>query len=95
MIDQEQFLEWKRHPVTEAFMAWAQREIEALKTRWSEGAFTDQSQFATAIMNAKAIGQCEFVAKVRDLDFLELEGDRSEQSQRSEPGRPGGPDSSV
>ena len=36
--------------------------------QWSSGQFTDLSQFGTAILNAKAIGNVEMLDKIRGLD---------------------------
>ena len=44
---------------------WKAREQE----QWASGKFTDQQQFATAIMNAKAVGKCEVLDQLRQLDY--------------------------
>lgn len=40
-----------------------------LADRWLSGEFTDLSQYATAIKNAKAIGQAETLSTLLEMDF--------------------------
>jgi hypothetical protein len=72
VLHEEEFQEWLQHPVTEALRAWARREKESFKEQWASGAFTDQGQFATAILNAKAIGNCEALERVANIEFDQL-----------------------
>lgn len=51
-----------------------QRKLE-LQEQWASGKFTDQSQFGTAILNAKAIGNCETLDWFLDLDYEALLGE--------------------
>lgn len=75
-IPQEQeYLEWRQHPVTKAVFRLLWLREQGLKEQWASGAFTDQSQFGTAILNAKAIGNCEACASVRELDYVQLKGE--------------------
>ena len=53
--------------------------VESLKEQWANGVFTDQSQFATAIKNAKAIGNCELCDWVVALDFEQLESELKDE----------------
>lgn len=62
------FKDWLEHPVTRAFQAFLGREQERLKNAWAGGAFTDMGQFGTAILNAKAIGQCETLEMLKTLE---------------------------
>ena len=54
--------------------------IEFKKEQWAAGVFTDQSQFATAITNAKAIGSCEAWEDVLTIEYEDLLGDKYESS---------------
>ena len=46
---------------------------EEAKEQWASGAFTDQSHFATAILNAKAVGKCEMISRIHDISFTDIE----------------------
>ena len=65
---QAKFEDWSAHPVTVAFLQFLMREQEALKARWAGGEFTHVEQYATAISNAKAIGQCEMIERILALE---------------------------
>ena len=60
------------HPVTQALQLLLRRRQDDLKEQWAAGQFTDQGQFGTAILNAKAIGNCEAYEKIEQLDFEEF-----------------------
>lgn len=77
--DSNEFSEWLKHPVTEALFATLHQRIADLKEQWASGAFTDQSQFATAIANAKAIGNCEAIEGILSLDHEQLIGELNEK----------------
>jgi hypothetical protein len=70
----EEWEEWKRHPVTKEILSLLQRKRAFLKEQWSNGNFTAQDQFGTAIANACAIGECKAYAWVLDLDVGEVNG---------------------
>lgn len=72
MVNEEEFASWLEHPVTKALRQVLYARVELEKERWASGAFTDQGQFATAILNAKAIGNCEAYEFVRRLDYETL-----------------------
>jgi hypothetical protein len=46
-----------------------------LQEQWAAGQFTDQSSFGTTILNAKAIGVCESVDRLLNLEYEQLEGE--------------------
>ena len=78
MVSKEEFLGWLEHPVTKALRQALRAKIEFEKERWASGAFTDQGHFATAILNAKAIGNCEGLAFTAGLDYETLASELSE-----------------
>lgn len=69
MLDQATWDDWLQHPATKALREHFRRRQEMLKDRWASGEFTDVSQYGAAILNAKAIGQCEAIQDLIDLDF--------------------------
>jgi len=74
-LSQEAWDGWLQHPVTKALrrtlLYWQRQKQE----QWASGAFTDQQHFGTAILNAKAIGNCEAWNQVIELDFDKLIGE--------------------
>lgn len=72
-LTEQEHQDWLEHPATLALKEYLRSEIELRKEEWMAGAYTDQSQFGTAIMNAKAIGFCEAATKILELTFDELE----------------------
>jgi len=65
--------------VTKVVRLMLQQRVAFLKEQWASGHFTDQSQFGTAIQNAKAIGNCEMCDEILTLDFQQLEGVMSDE----------------
>ena len=43
------------------------------QTQWMDGQFLGEGQFSTAIVNARAIGECDMARTILDLDFKTLE----------------------
>ena len=72
-LEKDDFLSWLQHPATQALHRLLQQEVLDLKEQWVSGAFTDQSQYGTAILNAKAIGRCEQCERVLTLEFEDME----------------------
>lgn len=72
---EQEWKEWQQHPVTLSLQQVLRNWQHELKEQWASGAFTDQSQFATAISNAKAIGNCEAIDRVINLEYEQLEGE--------------------
>lgn len=53
-------------------MQWAQRQEDELKNQWAEGNFTALNQYGTTIANAKAIGNCEMLDKLKNVEVMDL-----------------------
>lgn len=63
---------------------------EREKESWASGAWTDMSQFGTAILNAKAIGKCELIEDVVSVEYEQLLGEKHGEPERTEtPGESG------
>ena len=73
MVDDRLFQEWLDHPVTKRLSKLLNVWREEAKEQWAAGAFTDQSHFATAILNAKAVGKCEMISRIQDISFNDVE----------------------
>ena len=78
-LTEEEFNEWKLHPMTQALMEVLAAKREALRQQWEGGSFTDYSLETTALINVGNLGTCKGYAFVADLtyeDYLaELEDD--------------------
>lgn len=90
-LNEEEWAGWKQHPATQALMRWAAGEVAQAKEQWASGQFTDQSQFGTAMLNAKAIGRCEAFGDLADLDYEQVIGESNEHVRAESP-RPSGAD---
>lgn len=72
---EQEWLDWQQHPCSEALRQILRNWQDSLKSQWAAGAFTDLSQFGTAILNAKAIGNCEAFERILDLEYEQLESE--------------------
>ena len=77
-LQEEEFKAWLEHPVTKLVKQLLRGKIEFKKEQWAAGLFTDQSQFATAIMNAKAVGSCEAWDEFLAIEYEDLLGESNE-----------------
>ena len=48
---------------------------ESVKEQWAAGAFTDMSQFGTAILNAKAIGAVQMIEQIIGIEYDRILGE--------------------
>ena len=69
MVEQE-FLEWKKHPVTEKLYRLLEDRKATIMEGWAAGQFTEASSDGTAQKNAEALGMIRAV-----MDILTLEAD--------------------
>lgn len=70
---EQEWRDWKQHPCSEVMRIILNNWKEQLKSQWAAGSFTDLSQFGTAILNAKAIGNCEAFDRMIELEYEQLE----------------------
>jgi hypothetical protein len=80
-LNSEEFESWLLHPGTKALKFVLDAWVAEAKERWASGAFTDQSQYVTAIANAKAIGNCEVCERIKTLDFEAIEQELDDGSK--------------
>lgn len=71
--DEDDFIVWKDHPVTQKLFRYCKGIREARKEDWACAGFMDASTEATALKNASAIGYCNAMQDICDLTFEELE----------------------
>ena len=95
-VTEEEFLEWRRHPVTLAVVAVLAAKREELRQQWEGGAFTDWTQEGMALTNVGNIGTCRGYAYVQELDYEQYLTEIDDgKSERVGPPRSGGPDQGV
>ena len=64
--------EWLSHPVTVRLNHFLQDQKQALMEQWSRGNFTAAAAEQTAQLSANAVGQCEVLSVLIDLEFQQL-----------------------
>ena len=69
VLTEEEFNEWKSHPMTRAVMEILAARRESLRQAWEGGSFTDYEAGTTALINVGNIGTCKGYAFVMDLDY--------------------------
>ncbi len=69
VVSEQEFLEWKSHPVTRAVMEILESRREALRRAWEGGSFTDYDAGAMALTNVGNLGTCKGYAYVQELDY--------------------------
>lgn len=74
-LTEEEFNEWKSHPVTRAVMEILARRREQMRRDWEGGSFTDYDVSAMALTNVGNIGTCKGYAFVMDLDYISYLGE--------------------
>ena len=63
----EQYNDWLGHPMTVRLQQFLRLQREALKEQWANGAFTAETSERTALLTANAVGQCEVLSTLLDL----------------------------
>ena len=81
MPTEQEWDDWKAHPATLALHKILRQWQEDVKSQWAAGSFTDQSQFGTIILNAKAIGKCEAFDLVVELELDQILGELNDSSK--------------
>lgn len=66
------FNEWLAHPVTVRFRHLLQEQLEEIKRQWSRGAYTTESIEGSAMRTANALGQCEVLETLLELEASQL-----------------------
>jgi hypothetical protein len=77
-FSEEEFLEWKSHPVTRAVMEILSKKREELRQLWEGGSFTDYEAATMALVNVGNIGTCKGYAFVQGLDYEQFIGEQDE-----------------
>lgn len=69
VLEEEEFLAWRRDPATQAMMELLEKKREELRQAWEGGSFTDYSKDTTALVNVGNLGTCKGYAFLMELDY--------------------------
>ncbi len=84
MITEEEWKDWKLHPVTKAFYALLAAKRQELKDQWEEGVHSEDTPEKYAFKNIAAMHECKAYALVADIEFTDFipEKEGSESGKR-------------
>jgi len=68
-----EWIEWKNHPVTNEWFDYISRLREKVKEEWANGTYTGTYDSETLQRNSAAIGQASLLMALVDVDFEEIE----------------------
>lgn len=71
---EQEFQDWLEHPATQALRSLLSQEVQTLKDQWASGAFTNEGQYATQMLNASAIGSIRVAERILSVDYEQLLG---------------------
>lgn len=74
-ITEQEWADWKMHPVTVQYHKRLEQFLEDLKQQWVSGNFTSSTVDETAQMNSSNIGKAQMITDILGLDFETLTGD--------------------
>ena len=72
MVEQE-FLEWKKHPVTEKLYRLLEDKKAAIMEAWAAGSYTYLNSDGTSQKNAEALGMIRAVMDILTLEAGDLD----------------------
>lgn len=75
VVKAEEWDQWRTHPVTQALWQLYNSRRRDLMEQWAAGNFTHPELHAAAILNAKAIGGCEMLHSLLNLDAEQVNGE--------------------
>jgi hypothetical protein len=68
-VTEQEFNEWRQHPVTRAIMEILDRKREIIRQNWEGGSYTDWDSSMMSLINVGNIGECKGYAYVQELDY--------------------------
>ena len=68
-LTQQEWEEWRLHPVTKAYLKYLRDNRDRLKDLWADGVFTNASIEASAQKNVEAIAKCQTLTDLAELDY--------------------------
>ena len=73
VIQEQDWAEWKQHPVTVRFYKFLEALREEVKENWAQSAYTSESGDETFQRNSYAIGQVETLDELKKASFEDIE----------------------
>ena len=71
-LPEESFKAWLESPVTKALHHLLRARRLELMEQWASGGFMIEENFATALVNARAVAECAAYQDVLDMDLEQL-----------------------
>jgi hypothetical protein len=71
-VTEQEFTDWKLHPVTKALMALLDLKRDEMRRAWEGGSYTDYVSETMALINVANIGTCRGYAFVQELEYEQL-----------------------
>lgn len=72
-LTQQEWAEWKLHPVTKVYLRYLKDNREHFKEIWAAGNLTSPSLEASAQKNIEAISKCQVLQDLAELDYESIE----------------------
>ena len=69
MLTEEDFKDWKHHPMTQELMKILESKRDELRRSWEGGSLTDYSLETTALVNVGNLGTCKGYAYVTEFTY--------------------------
>jgi hypothetical protein len=79
MITEQEYLEWKTHPVTQAHNQLLQVWREKLRDQMEQGILKTDSAHAYMLMQAEIVGNLGVLRQLMDVDYELLTGELSDE----------------
>lgn len=83
-ITEQEFNEWREHPMTRALVEILHAKREELRQQWEAGSFTDYAKDGTVLVNVGNMGTCKGYAFVTDFTYetyiTEIDDGKSERA---------------
>jgi hypothetical protein len=80
---------WLTHPCTKKLREWAREQREAHRYAWENSEYVAENFQATVIANASAIGACNILRYMEQLDYNDFKENDNDLSDAAE-AKPGG-----
>ncbi len=68
-VSEQEFNEWKQHPMTKELMRVLEMKREELRQDWEGGSFTDWASDTMALISVGNIGTCRGYAYIQEFDY--------------------------
>ena len=72
VLAEEAVAEWRRHPVTQAFLRHLQSQRRSRMEQWAAGGLVDEDLFKSAVKQAAAARECQVLAQLVAFDAQDL-----------------------